>query len=191
MPISLTESLTVFGNSNHLGGFLQDYERGIDQNNEIEKPLTKAPNYFAWINVASEQVFYRIRELIYVNTEDDQVFDASYKSLLDHVIESYRLTVEQIDAILLFAKIRHLLVHKGFPNPHTAPSENSRSIAKGHPFAVEDVNALAERLETPSCYIELKDLHRIAMIAIDSCERDFVHDFGFMQISKTREQTPN
>jgi hypothetical protein len=40
MTISLIESLSVFGNSNFLNGFLNDYEKGIEENQEIEKPLT-------------------------------------------------------------------------------------------------------------------------------------------------------
>ncbi len=186
MPITLTESLTVFGNSNHLGGFLGNYENGIKEKGEVEKPLTQAPNYFAWISTASEQVFYRIREMIYVNTEDHTVFDASYKSLLDHVFETHHLTDDQRESILLFAKIRHLMVHKGFPNPHTAPSQNSRNIAKGHPFTADEVASLAERLQSPKCYPELYEQHRVAMKAISLFEKEFVHDFGFMQISKKR-----
>jgi hypothetical protein len=186
MPIYLTESLSVSGNANHLGGFLQDYEDAIDLNGEIDKPLTKAPHYFAWINTASEQVFYRIRELIYINSEDHSVFDAPYKSLLDYVIENGRLSEAQIEVILLFAKIRHLLVHKGFPNPHLAPSEKSREIAKGKPFTACEVSSLAERLQSPACYVQLRDQHRAAMQAIESCETEFTHDFGFLRISKKR-----
>jgi hypothetical protein len=186
MPISIEESLSVFGNSNHLGGFLQDYETAIDQNGEVKKPLTKAPNYFAWINAASGQVFYRIREMIYINTEDHAVFDAPYKSLLNHVLERYELTEEQIEAILLFAKIRHLLVHKGFPNPHIAPSENEREIAKDRSFDGSEVQSLAERLHSPACYTELRNVHRVAMLAISSCEKEFTHYFGSFQVSKKR-----
>jgi len=186
MPISLNESLSVFGNSNHLGGFLGHYENGIKANQETEKPLTQAPNYFAWISTASEQVFYRIREMIYVNTEEHGVFDQPYTFLLDYIFENHDPTEEQTESILLFAKIRHLIVHKGFPNPHTAPSENSRNIAKGRAFTSEDVEALAEQLHSPKCYPNLYAKHRIAIKAIDSFEKEFIHDFGFMKISKKR-----
>ena len=184
MPITLSESLTVFGNSNHMDGFLIKYEKGIEEGGELEKPLTEAPNYYAWINIASEQVFYRIREMIYINTEDHGVFDATYKSLLDHLFSKHNPGKNQIDCILLFAKIRHLMVHKGFPNPHIAPSENSREIAKGYPFDVEEVRSLAERLQSPKSYSELHVCHRTAMRTIGSFEKEFVHNFGIMQISK-------
>lgn len=184
MPISITESLSVSGNANFLGGFLIDYESSIEKNQETEKPLSKAPNYFAWLNIASEQVFYRIREMIYINTERHEVFDSSYKSLLDHILDNHKPAPDQWESILLFAKIRHLMVHKGFPNPHAAPSENSRDIAKNYPFTPDEVKSLAEYLQSPKCYPTLHEQHQNALRAIDSFEKEFVHDFGFMQISK-------
>jgi hypothetical protein len=186
MPISLAESLSVSGNANHIGHFLKDFEDAIDLHDESNKLLTQAPHYFAWINAASEYVYYRIREMIYINTENIEVFDAPYKSLLDHIIDIEKLYNEQVEAIILFARIRHLLVHKGFPNPHTSPSEKEREIAKGRPFTTSEVKALAERLRSPSCYPELRNQHIIALQAISACEQEFTHDFGFFRVSKGR-----
>jgi hypothetical protein len=186
MPISVAESLSVAGNANHIGCFLKDFEDAIDQNDESNKVLTKAPHYFAWINAASEHVYYRIREMIYINTENSDVFDESYKSLLDRIIDIGKLNDEQVEAIVLFARIRNLLVHKGFPNPHISPSQSERCIAKGRPFTVREVKALAERLRSPSCYPELRNQLRIALQAISACEQEFTHNFGLFQISKGR-----
>lgn len=183
MTITLVESLSGFGNSNHWGVFLSSYEKGIEENNEVDMPLAQAPNYFAWINIACEQVFYRIREMIYVNEENYDVFDWPYICLVDHIFDNYEPTDEQKESILLFAKIRHLIVHKGFPNPYTIPSENSRKIAKEHLFTPDDVRLLAERLQSPKYYHELREQYRMIMEAIGLYENNFAHNFGFMQIS--------
>lgn len=184
MAITISDSLSVFGNSNHLVGFLASYEEKIVENAEAEKPLSKAPNYYAWIHIASEQVFYRIKEMIYVNEENESSFDMPYKSLLNRLLSNYEPSKEQIEAIILFAKIRHLLVHKGFPNPHVCPSSNNRDIANGYPFNAPQVNELAHYLQSPDCYPELKEKFTIAVNAISSFEKDVEHDFGFMRIIK-------
>ena len=186
MPISLRDSLAVFGNSNHFAGFLKYYETEIEKRCELEKSLAKAPNYYAWIHIAAEQVFYSIREMIYINDKDEKAFDLSYKSLLNSLFSKSHLSREQVEAILLFAKIRHLLVHKGFPNPHVLPAENEREIANGYSFNVEEVQKIAEMLSSPKCFSNLKSKFSIAMKAISSIEQEFDHVFPFMRISKKK-----
>ncbi len=186
MPISYSESSALFGNSNVFNTLLKTYQNGFESNKEYGKSLEDAAHYFAWINIVPERVFYRIREMIYINTEDHTVFDQPYRKLLDHLIQEHSLTDEELQSILLFAKIRHLIVHKGFPNPHSTPSEKSRDLAEGYPFPFEEVQALAQRLWTPKCFPELLEQYLVAMKAIDSLEKDFVHDFGFAKIYKEK-----
>lgn len=186
MSIYSKDSLALFGNSNHLNGFIKNYEQGIRQENEEEKGLSEAPNYYAWLCAASGLVYYRIRRAIYVNDDDHEAFDAPYKTLLDKFLSVQKLTKEQTESVLLFAKIRHLIVHKGFPNPHTAPSENEREISKGHRFDKNEVQALAEQLHSPSGFSELYDKYQIANEAISAFEKNFVHDFGSFQVSRKK-----
>lgn len=186
MPVSMHESLSVFGNSNYLRCFLHDYECKIEEDKEFDKPLFKALNYFSWINIASAQVFYRIREMIYVNTENEKVFDDSYKALLNYVIKECKLSDDDLDAIILFAKIRHLLVHKGFPNPHIAPTNKELEIATGRKFTAKEVNELASFLQKPSNYKFLQSKYEMAMKAIGSFEKEMEHNFGSFQITKKR-----
>lgn len=186
MPISPEESLAVFGNSNHLQGFLADYEKAIKDNEEFAKPLTHAPHYYAWIRTAAEQVYYRIREMLYVNREDEKVFDWEYKTLLDTLFGSHALSAEQQESIVLFAKMRQLLVHKGFPNPHASPSENSRDISRGRSFTPAQVQELAEYLRNPGVFHDLQAKYVIAMRAIGACEREFTQNFGSFSISKKK-----
>lgn len=186
MSLSLKESLATLGNSNHLDGFLNEYKAAVLSNNEMDKPFTMAPNYYAWLSTASEQVFYRIREMIFVNTGNIEVFDKPYRYLLDHIIDNQNLIKNQVNTIVFFAKIRHLMVHKGFPNPHESPSNNNREIAKGYKFTEEEVFELAKRLYLPKEFNNLVELHAEAMRAISQCENDYEYDYGFLKISKKR-----
>ena len=191
MSISENDSLAVSGNSIHLAHIIGYFEKQIEKNGEVEKYLVDAPNYYAWLHIASEHMFYRIKELFYVNTEDHKAFDLPYMTLLTQLLNDYSLTKEQIEAVLLFAKIRHLLVHKGFPHPHISPTQNSRKIATGYPFSAEMVSDLANVLKKPSCYPDLQKKYDLALHCIESVENEFVHDFGFVQISKRKHKLDN
>lgn len=175
--------LSVSGNSNHLGCFLADFEAAIKNNNEEGKSFTMAPNYYAWICAASEHVFYSIREIMYLNTEDDQVFDFAYTKLLNYIIENNSCNKEELESILLFAKMRHLIVHKGFPNPHVVPSENEREIAKGHTFRKSEIEEMAVMLRNTNSFTSLYESHRCAIKAISSLQKKTNYDFGIMQIT--------
>ena len=185
--MSLEDTLSVSGNSNHLGGFLSYYEQQIEERSETGRPLTDAPNYYAWMHIASEQVFYRIRELIYFNANDETAFDKEYKKLLNIAFNNYKFSPDEKETIVLFAKIRHLLVHKGFPNPHVTPSNRGNEIAKGHPFTKEDVWILVNKLREPSTFHELSEKYDIAMGAIANNEKDVELNFGFMQFTKSKK----
>jgi len=188
MPISLDESLVVFGNSNHLGHFLTYYETKIEEYGETEKDLTYAPNYFAWVYFASEQVFYRVKEMVCWNEQNEKTFDWTYKTLLDHLFSTYTPDVKEREALLLFAKIRHILVHKGFPNPHVTPSNNKREIAKGHIFEVSEIIQLTSSLSSPKFYPSLRKKFSLAITAISSFEKEVNQNFGSCIIKKKRSK---
>lgn len=186
MPISLSETYATFGNSHYMSGFLKYYESQIIENIEMTKCLPQAPNYYAWIHIASENIFYRIKEMIYINKSDEGVYDWSYRKLVNELFEIGELTEEEREAILLFAKIRHLLVHKGFPNPHLSPSSKEHSIAYGYTFTKSDVKAITDTLRTPENFNSLKQSFETATSAIKSLQQDFDHDFGSVRIRKIK-----
>jgi hypothetical protein len=93
------------------------------------------------------------------------------------------MTLEEVECVLLFAKLRHLIVHKGFPNPHIAPLEDAREIAAGYRFCDREVKSLAEKYYSPRNFPELRNCYLKAVKAIEACKKDFVHDFGLIQIS--------
>lgn len=138
------------------------------------------------IYFASEQVFYRIKEMIYLVEQDEKAFDQTYKWLIDHLISNYSLSGEQLDEILLFAKIRHILVHKGFPNPHVTPSQNKREIAKGYLFDASEVKELVHSLCSPKFYPSLRKKFSLAMRTISLFEGEIDQNFGVLRILKKK-----
>jgi hypothetical protein len=184
--LKMRESMSVFGNSHYQSDFLAYYESQIQENSETSKLLTQAPNYYAWIHIASENVYYRIKEMIYVNETNIESFNFPYKRLLDHLFSSHDITQEQKDAILLFAKIRHLLVHKGFPNPHTAPSDDERKLTENFIFSSTEVKATTTLLRNPACFNELKDSFSLASKSISALQQEYDNEFGSVRIRKIK-----
>jgi len=150
------DALSVFGNTNYLDGFIYHLEAQIELREEFKRPLNEAPNYYAWLSMTSERIFYRIREVHFSKYKDNEVFDHQYKKLLDSLFNDIDFHREQKESIILFAKIRHILVHKGFPNPHIVPAGNLRPITKGVVLTPEETKEVCEYLFNTSNFNTLK-----------------------------------
>lgn len=158
MKHSLSDTLAVFGNDNHVPNFISQFEREIEVRNEPTKVLADAPNYFAWLCLTSEYAYYMVKRMLFLRKDggDSTVFNLPYKTLLDRLFEVAAVSVELRDDILLFARIRHLIVHKGFPNPHDEPAADERELAGGVVYSKRDVWEVCKRLRSPSTYPDLK-----------------------------------
>lgn len=174
MTISLQDTVAAIGNSSHIGEYIRYFEKQIEERNELSRPLSDCPNYFAWLATSSEYVCYRIRELIYFNKNDHEAFDWSYKHLLDTLSE-FNMPEDAMKNIFLFVKIRHLLVHKGFPNPHAEPTKNCRPIANSAPYDSDDVWKICERLRDPKSFSLLKKEFSSAMTDLGLLQVPFKH----------------
>ena len=153
-----TDLLGAIGNKNHTAAFLGHYSSEIDRNSERDKELHDAPNYYAWLCVASEHILYSARLYIYRVTTDQAVFDYTYKKTLDWFSDnSHPLSSGAFDELVLFTKIRHILVHKGFPNPHEFPANNGRHITKGIVFTSDDVKTTTNDISNPSYHVVLAE----------------------------------
>ncbi len=182
MPISAHETIATTSNSNFVGNFLAYFENQIEDNQEPEKSLSETPNYFAWLGIVSEYITYLIRAMIYINHEDSDAFDYPYKKLLDTLLSNKKLSEEQKEYLILFAEIRHIMVHKGFPNPHKKPSNNERLITKGYTLKAERVSEIADLISKPKSYTELRKKSDASIKAILSVTNELNHDFGWIQI---------
>lgn len=153
------DTLATLGNSNIIGGYLKHYEDEITRRHETTQPLACAPNYYAWLCVASEYVLYSVRQIIFLKSKADEseVFDMAYARLLDRLKEVAEVPSETQADILLFLKIRHIVVHKGFPNLHDVPSNSTRALAKGVAFTYEDVREIRSRVMRPDEFPSLRE----------------------------------
>ena len=153
-----TDLLSAIGNKNHTAAFLDHYSSEIERNSEQDKGLHDAPNYYAWLSVTSEHILYSARMYIYRVTTNQAVFDYTYKETLDWFHgNSHPLSSNAFDNLVLFTKIRHILVHKGFPNTHEIPANNTRPITKGYSFASNDVKNTTNDISNPSYYRVLSE----------------------------------
>ena len=164
MPIDdgALEALAGLGNSSHLYGYIMEYEKRIDAEKETAKSLAECPNYYAWVTVASEFVYYTVKETLFLggNATNVDIYELGYADLLNRIFADPKMTPALKDDLLLFARIRHLIVHKGFPNPHQAPSRAERTLAKGEVYDFASVWEVARRLRGPSGFPSLKDAFR-------------------------------
>jgi hypothetical protein len=172
MPNSPTDTLALIGNASFFLGFLRHYHQQIVDRCESNRPLSDAPNYYAWLVTASEYVCYAVKQLIFLRSESAQseVFNWTYSRLLDTLFIMEGISPELRDDVLLFARIRHLLVHKGFPNPHDTPSADERKLADGVIYTMSEVWNLRDRIRHPSAYDSLKATFDRTVRALEKLE---------------------
>ncbi|MFA7369347.1 MAG: hypothetical protein WC334_06860 [Kiritimatiellales bacterium] len=180
MDIKGKEFFAVTGNSNHIPSYLDYFESNIEQG----RCLIDSPNYYAWLCIASERVLYRLREMIFFNEKDPEIFDCNYRPLIDRAFSNYSFDAKDKESILLFAKIRHIIVHKGFPNPHEIPSSNERSIANGTTFGKAEVWELVRFLRSPANFHDLKEKYDKAIRSICEKEKSGDHYFGSVTVKR-------
>lgn len=164
---NVIELLTSIGNETHLTSYISYFESQIEKNEEYNRLLTQSPNYYVWLYLTSDFIFYSIRQLLYWNNnKDEKFFDETYKKLLDQLFEQCQFEDKTKECIILFAQIRHLLVHKGFPNLHSAPIKNSRPLAKGINFDEAEIFRVSEKIKSPQEYKALKNSYKLALESI-------------------------
>ncbi|WFP49786.1 hypothetical protein PL263_17000 [Methylomonas sp. EFPC3] len=180
----MQDTLAVTGNIHHLSGYISYFEHQVEARRECDNILTECPNYFAWLYISSESIYYKIKELIYFNEKDHTVFDKPYSELLNLLFSSFALSNEGKKRVLIFSKIRHLLVHKGFPNPHFTPSNTPRRLASDIPFDLDDVWNVCEKLRDPKVYFDLKTDYYLILNELDSMEINININFGNIEFYK-------
>ena len=182
MTINTHDTLSVFGNMNYLSGFIKHLESEIYRTGEFRNFLSEAPNYYNWLCIASEFVFYKIREVNYYKNNNLHVFDDGYKKLLDQLFEDKNIDNNLKSKIIYFAKIRHILTHKGFPNPHIAPSSSEREITKGVFLKKEETKEICEKLFEPSIFPKLEEDFKIIIKELSKPLIGLNIDFGLFSI---------
>jgi hypothetical protein len=117
------DGIASLGNLNHWGCWVAGLEAQIAERSEDKRALDGAPNYVAWLLMSAEHLTYRLRWHFYADGcfGDGKVFDARYSDLLE------RCGAVMNEPVLSDAEfvinVRHVIVHKGFPNPQAAPMQ--------------------------------------------------------------------
>lgn len=124
MPQAM-EGISSLGNLNHWGWWVATLESQIAERSEEKRPLADAPNYVAWLLMSAEHLAYRLRWHFYADGSFGEgiVFDEAYAALLLRCKVIMPPGVH--DAASFAISVRHVLVHKGFPNPHLAPMQRN------------------------------------------------------------------
>ena len=141
------------GNENHWSWWIAGLETRIATDKEHARPLSEAGTYVAWLLLSSEFIFYRLRLYLYAvgGMQDGGVFNDRYSELLDAVAE--RMPADIAGDTAFAVRVRHIMVHKGFPNPQEAPTK----AAGGHgKFGEEEVWRVRDEIKAPSNYSSIK-----------------------------------
>ncbi len=118
--------LGSFGNDNIRAYHIAYFSKKILENDETsQKDVSTAPNYFAWLCLMTEHLFWAMRSFCFKQNEfEHNEFTLMYNKLITKFFDSYReldsVTDEQLKVIFKKAvkvlELRHAIIHKGFPN---------------------------------------------------------------------------
>ena len=168
--------LGSFGNNNIRGCHIGYFEKKLIEENENQKSsLASAPNYFAWVVIFSEHIFWLIREFCYHQHElkTPSNFSSDYNTLLrvfadkcDKISGYSENEIEEMfECIIKVLIVRHAFVHGGFPNilPATMvalnkqhrPTRQKADQCKG--YSKEEVKKVVDTYSNPMNFSEIKN----------------------------------
>lgn len=161
-PADLVDTLGFMGNGQLWRRHLYALEQAVEERSEAARDIFDAPMYFAWLSLSSEYVAIAIRRYLYVRSDlrKREVFDWRYGDLLDAIKPD--APAAAYSAAVFAIRLRHLIVHKGFPNPHQAPLQKARTTGVGNLYDAAAVEAVRQEVGDPANFDTLKA--RIACI---------------------------
>ncbi len=117
--------LSSFGNDNIRGCHIEYFENRItSQKENTISDISSAPNYYAWLTLVTEHVFWKMRQVCYRQTRLTDNLALSYNDLITKFCDICRnqnvFSEEELGSLFKLAckilEIRHALIHRGFPN---------------------------------------------------------------------------
>ena len=166
--------LCGFGNDNIRGTHIKYFENKLVEDSEDKyNDLAYSPNYYAWLCLYTEHIFWYMRNFCFKNNEfDHNDFLLMYNDLIIKFCDTCRdkNLVPDEELELLFNRavkvleVRHAIIHKGFPNLLPIVFEdkhvrNKPSFKKGEikvKFSEESTRASVEWFSNPSNYSKIK-----------------------------------
>ncbi len=170
----LGDLLGAFGNENIRGHHIEYFENELLRKNENElEDITLAPNYYAWLCLMTEHLFWAMRKFCFTQNEfEHEKLTLIYNDLITNFCDTCRdlgffsesnLT-DLFEKAVKVLEIRHAIIHKGFPNLLPIVFENkhvrkkpaiTRKGAKER-FSEESTRATVEWFSKPSNFHEIK-----------------------------------
>ncbi len=178
--------LGVFGNENIRGHHIQHFKDNLLNNGENKlKDITLTPNYYAWLCLITEHLFWAMRNFCFRQNElDHDNLALMYNELITKFCDTCRKLGSYSDSqiLSLFEKavkvleVRHAIIHKGFPNLIPVIFENKHvrnkpSVTKSRPkekFTEESTRETIRCFSNPQNFIEIKKDFDLLMKAISS-----------------------
>jgi hypothetical protein len=169
------DALSVFGNENIRENHVAYFEKIlIEQNEHVLEDISVAPNYYAWICLSVEHVFWIIRGFCFKQAEvNSENLMLSYNDLVIRffeVCDDNKLISESerenlYISIVSILDIRHAIVHKGFPNLlKTANIDKFKKLKpkskKSSPkmyFTEPETKAILRKYTLPRNFSEIKN----------------------------------
>lgn len=139
------EGIASIGNLNHWRHWVHALEQQIESATETTKYLSDAATYVAWLMLSSELLFSELKWRCFADSalQEINIFDEGYQGLLNAV--KSRMTPELIQSVEFVLMTRHILVHKGFPSEHHAPS-----MRKSHPVDASRWDQVRQQIIDPA-----------------------------------------
>lgn len=130
------------GNDNIRGAHIKYFEEKLIEEKEfLRDGVSSAPNYYAWLSLTAEHVFWRMRHFCYRNSElEHDNLALMYNDLIFRFCDGCRelglFSDDELRSLFELAvkvlELRHALVHRGFPNllPIMYTEKNVRNMPK-------------------------------------------------------------
>lgn len=178
--------LGSFGNENIRGQHIAYFEkRLIEENEDTQKDVTLAPNYYAWLCLMSEHLFWMMRNFCFrQNAFSHDNLVLMYNELItrfcDTCLSLGTFSEKQLQNLFEIAirllEIRHAIVHKGFPNLLPIVFENrlvrnKPSKIKGgskERFTEESTRGSIEWFSNPQNFVEIRNEFYVLIKAMGS-----------------------
>jgi len=163
-----------FGNDNIRNSHIKYFEEQLIRHNEHrQNEISSAPNYYAWLCLNTENIFWLMRNFCYKCnsfTEEDDLL-MMYNNLITKFCETCnnlnKYTDDEIESFYIKAvkllEVRHAIIHKGFPNLlpvvfENRPVRNKPMTADGNKvkFTEESTREAVQWFSDPINFSEIK-----------------------------------
>ena len=178
-----------FGNDNIRNSHIKYFEEQLIHHNEhSQTEISSAPNYYAWLCLNTENIFWHMRNFCYKHnsfTEEDNLL-MMYNDLITKFCETCsnlnKYTDNELESFYIKAvkllEVRHAIIHKGFPNLLPVVFENRHVrnkpvTADGNQvkFTEESTRESVQWFSDPTNFSEIKKEFELLISATCSGEK--------------------